>query len=87
MRREMKAGNEKCLKHNQFALRLRDLLSTWNPPDTVTKVSKPLHLLHADRGNPRSVKLHGVAQLQLHRHQITQGILGRRISRQRTHSR
>jgi hypothetical protein len=41
MRRETKAGNQKCLKHNQFALRLRDLLSAWNPPDTITKVSNP----------------------------------------------
>jgi hypothetical protein len=44
MHRETKAGNEKCLKHNQLALRLRDLLCAQNPPDTVTKVSKPLHL-------------------------------------------
>jgi hypothetical protein len=48
MRRETKADNEKCLKHNQLDLRLRDLLSAWNPPDTVTKVSKLLHLLHAN---------------------------------------
>ena len=87
MRRETKAGNEKCLKDNQFALRLRDLLSARNPPDTVTKISKLLHLLHVNRGDPRSAELHGVARLQLRRHQITQGILGRRIGRRRTRSR
>jgi hypothetical protein len=52
MRRETKAGNEKCLKHNQFALRLKDLLGTRNPADTVTEVSKLLHLLHVNRGDP-----------------------------------
>jgi hypothetical protein len=62
---ETKAGNEKCLKHNQFALRLRDFLSARNPPDTVTIVSKLLHLLHANRGDPQSAELHGVARLQL----------------------
>jgi hypothetical protein len=76
MRQEAKAGNEKCLEHNQFALRLRDLLGARNPPDTVTEVSKLLHLLHVNRGDPRSAELHGVARLQLRRHQITQGILG-----------
>jgi hypothetical protein len=44
MRRETKAGDKKGLKDNQFALRLRDLLCTWNPPDAVTKVFEPLHL-------------------------------------------
>jgi hypothetical protein len=63
MCRETKVGNEKCLKHNQFALRLRDLLSARNPPNTITKVSKLLHLLHVKRGNPRSAELHGVARL------------------------
>jgi hypothetical protein len=87
VRREMKAGNEKRLKHNQFALRLRDFLSTQNPPDTITKISKLLHLLHANRGDPRSAKLHGVARLQLRRHQITQGILGRWIGRRCTRRR
>jgi hypothetical protein len=86
MHRETKAGYEKCLKHNQFALRLKDLLYTRNTPDTITKISKLLHLLHANRGNPRSTKLLGVARLQLKHRQITQSILGRWISRHRTRS-
>jgi hypothetical protein len=37
MRRETKAGDEKGLKDNQFALRLRDLVCTWNPPTPSLK--------------------------------------------------
>jgi hypothetical protein len=57
------------------------------PPNTVTKVTKPLHLQHADRGNPRSTKLHGMARLQLHHRKITHGLLGQRHGRRCTRSR
>jgi hypothetical protein len=87
IRRETKAGDKKGLKDNQFALRLRDLLCTRNPPDVVTKVSEPLHLQHVDRGNPRSTELHGMSPLQLHHRQIAQSILGRWDGRRRTCSR
>jgi hypothetical protein len=87
MCREAKAGDKKGLKNNQLAFRLGDLLCTRNPPDAVTKVTEPLHLQHADRGNPRSIELHGMARLQLHHRQIAQSILGRRHGRRRTRNR
>jgi hypothetical protein len=87
MRRKAKAGDKERLKDNQLAFRLGNLLYTRNPPDAVTKVPKPLHLQHADRGNPRGIKLYGMARLQLRHCQIAQGILGRRRGRQHTRSR
>jgi hypothetical protein len=78
---------QKNLKDYQLAFRPEDLLCTQGLPDTVTKVTKPLHLLHVDRGNPRCTKLHGMARLQLHHRQITQGLLGRRRGRRCARSR
>jgi hypothetical protein len=87
MRQKAKASDKKCLKNNQLAFRLGNLLCTQNPPDAVTKVPKSLHLQHADRGNPRGTKLYGMARLQLHHRQIAQSILGRQRGRRRTRSR
>jgi hypothetical protein len=87
MRRKVKAGDKKCLKNNQLAFRLENLLYTRNPPDTVTKVPKSLHLQHTDRGNPRGTELYGMARLLLHHRQIAQTILGRWRGRRRTRSR
>jgi hypothetical protein len=81
MCREAKVGDKKGLKNNQLAFRLGDLLCTRNSPDAVTKVPEPLHLQHADRGNPRNAELHGMARLQLHHRQIAQSNLGRRHGR------
>jgi hypothetical protein len=54
---------------------------------SLSQVPQLLHLLQANRGNLRGVELHRVARLLLHRRQIAQGVLGRRIARRRTRSR
>jgi hypothetical protein len=75
MCREAKTSSEKGLKNYQLTLRLGDLFCTQGLPDTVTKVTKPLHLQHVARENPWGPKLHGVAGLQLNHRQVTQGLL------------
>jgi hypothetical protein len=81
MCREAKSGDEKRLENNQLAFRLGDLLCARQSSDAIAKVPKPLHLQHADRGNPRGTELYGMARLQLHHRQIAQCILGRRRGR------
>jgi hypothetical protein len=49
---EAKTGSKKGLKNYQLAFRPGDLLRTRGPPDTITKITKPLHLQHAARENP-----------------------------------
>jgi hypothetical protein len=73
---EAKSGSKKGLKNYQLTFRLGDFLHTRGPPDTVTKVTKPLHLQHVARENPRRTKFHDVTRLQLNHRQITQGLLG-----------
>jgi hypothetical protein len=64
-----------------------DLLRPRDTSDSVAKVTKLLHILHADRGHPRHTKIHCVAGAQLlHRHSA-QRLLRRRVDRRRSGSR
>jgi hypothetical protein len=87
MCREAKTGDKKGLKTTNSPSGSGISYAPGARPDAVTKVTKPLHLQHADRGNPRSTELHGMARLQLHHRQIAQSLLGRRHDRRRTRSR
>jgi hypothetical protein len=63
MCRQTKTSGEKRLKHDQFALRLGDLLRSRDTPHSAAKISKLLHILNADRGNPRHAKLHCITRM------------------------
>jgi hypothetical protein len=81
MRRQTKASGEKGLEDDQLAFRLRDLLRPRDTRHSAAKISKLLHVLHADRGHPRRDELHCVTRMQLLRRHIAQRILGRCASR------
>jgi hypothetical protein len=63
MCRQTKANGEKCLKHDQLALGLENLLRPWDTPHSAAKISKLLHILNADRGNPRNAELHRITRM------------------------
>ena len=52
MCRQTKTSSEKRLKHDQLALRLGDLLRPRDTPHSAAEISKFLHILNADLGNP-----------------------------------
>jgi hypothetical protein len=57
---QTKTSDEKSLKNDQLAFQLEDLLRPRDTPHSSAKISKLLHVLNADRGNPRHAKLHSV---------------------------
>jgi hypothetical protein len=63
MCKQTKASGEKCLKHDQLTLGLRNLLSARDTPYSAAKISKLQHILNADRGNPRHAKLHCITRM------------------------
>jgi hypothetical protein len=81
MRGQTKASGEKSLEDDQLAFWLGDLLRPRDTCHSAAKITKLLHVLHADRGHPRHAKLHYVAGAQLRRRHIAQHLLGRRASR------
>jgi hypothetical protein len=62
MRKQTKAGDEKCLKNNQFALGLGNLLCPRDTPNPAAKIPQPLHILHADRRHPRNTEFHYITR-------------------------
>jgi hypothetical protein len=62
MRRQAKAGDEKCLKNNQFALGLGDLLRPLDPTNLAAKIPQPLHILHTDQRHPRNTEFHCITR-------------------------
>jgi hypothetical protein len=87
MRRQAKTSGKERLEHNQLAFRLGDLLRPWDTSDSAAKVTKLLHILHADRGHPRHTETHRISVAQLlHRHSA-QRLLRRRVGRWRSSSR
>jgi hypothetical protein len=52
MRGQTKAGDEKCLKNNQFALGLGNLLCPRDVPNPAAKIPQLLHILHANQRHP-----------------------------------
>jgi hypothetical protein len=46
MSRQTKASGKKCLKNNQFALGLGNLLCPRDTPNPAAKISQLLHILH-----------------------------------------
>jgi hypothetical protein len=62
MCRQTKASGEKRLKNDQFALGLGNLLRPRDTTHSAAKISKLLHILHADRGNPRDAELHRITR-------------------------
>jgi hypothetical protein len=66
------------------------VLHLLRPRDTchsAAKITKLLHVLHADRGHPRHPELHCVAGAQLLRRHMAQRLLRRRVGRRRSGSR
>jgi hypothetical protein len=63
MCRQTKASGEKRLKHDQLALGLRNLLRPQDTLHSAAKIPKLLHILNADRGNPRNAELHRITQM------------------------
>ena len=81
MRGQTKASSEKSLEDNQLTFWLGDLLRPRDTSDSAAKVTKLLHILHADRGHPRHTEIHRIVGAQLlHRHS-TQRLLRRRVGR------
>jgi hypothetical protein len=87
VRRQAESSDKERLEHNQLTFRLGDFLRPRDTSDSAAKVTKPLHILHADRRHPRHTKIHRVAGAQLLRRHSTQRFLGRRVSRWRSSSR
>jgi hypothetical protein len=77
MRRQTKASGEKSLEDDQLAFWLGDLRRPRDTCHSAAKISKLLHVLHADRGHPRRAEFHCVARTQLLRRHIAQRVLGR----------
>jgi hypothetical protein len=77
MRMQMKVSGEKGLEDDQLAFWLRDLLRPWDTRHYAAKISKLLHVLHADRGHPRHAEFHCVTRMQLLRRHVAQRVLGR----------
>jgi hypothetical protein len=63
MCRQAKASDEKCLKNDQLALRLGNLLRPWDTLNPAAKISQLLHILHADRGNLQNAELHRITRM------------------------
>jgi hypothetical protein len=87
VRRQAKTSGKERLEHNQLALRLGDLFRPRDTSDSATKVTKLLHILHANRGHPRHTEIHRFAGAQLLRRHCTQRLLSRRVGRRRSGSR
>jgi hypothetical protein len=77
MRRKTKAGCEKGPEDDQLAFWLGDLLRPWDTRHSAAKISKLLHVVHADQGHPRRAEFHCVTRMQLLRRHIAQRALGR----------
>ena len=86
-RRQAETGGEERLEHNQLALWLGDFLRPRDTSDSAAKVTKSLHILHADRRHPRHTKINRIAGAQLLRRHSTQRFLRRRVGRRRSGSR
>jgi hypothetical protein len=56
VRRQAETSDKERLEHNQLAFRLGDFLRPRDTSDSAAKVTKPLHILHADRRHPRHTK-------------------------------
>jgi hypothetical protein len=63
MYRQTKANGEKNLKNDQLTFWLGDLLRPRDAPHSSAKISKLLHILNADRGNPQHAKLHCITRM------------------------
>jgi hypothetical protein len=87
MRRQAKTSGKERLEDNQLAFWLGDLLRPRDTSDSAAKVTKLLHILHADRGHPRHTEIHRVAGAQLLRRHSAQRLLRRRVGRRRSGSR
>jgi hypothetical protein len=68
-------------KNDQLPFWLGDLLHSRDTPHSAAKISKLLHILHADREHPRDAKLHGITRTKLLCRHVAQCILGRCASR------
>jgi type VI protein secretion system component VasA len=86
VRRQAETGGEERLEHNQLAFRRGDFLCPRDTSNSATKVTQPLHILHADRRHPRHTKIHRIASVQLLRRQSTQRFLRRCVGRRRSGS-
>jgi hypothetical protein len=87
VRRQAKTSGKERLEHNQLAFWLGDLLRPRDTSDSATKVTKLLHILHADRGHPRHTEIHRIAGAQLLRRHSAQRLLRRRVGWRRSGSR
>jgi hypothetical protein len=87
VRRQAKTSGKERLEHNQLAFRLGDLLRPRDTSDSAAKVTKPLHIWHADRGHPRHTEIHRIAGAQLLRRHGAQRLHRRRVGRQCSGSR
>jgi hypothetical protein len=87
VRRQAKTSGKERLEHNQFAFWLEDLLRPRDTSDSTAKVTKLLHILHADRGHPRHTEIHRIAGAQLLRRHSAQRLLRRRVGRRCSGSR
>jgi hypothetical protein len=85
--RQAKTDGKERLEHNQLAFWLGDLLRPRDTSDSATKVTKLLHILHADRGHPRHTEIHRMAGAQLFRRHSAQRLLRRCVGRRRSGSR
>jgi hypothetical protein len=85
--RQAKTSSKERLEHNQLAFRLGDLLHPRDTSDSAAKVTKLLHILHADRGHPRHTEIHRITGAQLLRRHSAQRLLRRRVGRRRSGSR
>jgi hypothetical protein len=87
VRRQAKTSDKERLEHNQLAFRLGDLLRPRDTSNSAAKVTKLLHILHADQGHPRHTKIHCITGAQLLRRHSAQRLLRRRVGRRRSGSR
>jgi hypothetical protein len=87
VRRQVKTSGKERLEHNQLAFWLGDLLRPRDTSDSAAKVTKLLHILHADRGHPRHTEIQRIAGVQLLRHHSAQRLLRRCVCRRRSGSR
>jgi hypothetical protein len=87
MRGQTKTSGEERLEDNQLAFWLRDLLRPRDTCHSAAKITKLLHVLHANRGHPRCAEIHRVAGAQLLCRHVAQRLLRRRVGRRRSGSR
>jgi hypothetical protein len=62
MHRQAKSDDEKCLKNNQFALGLGDLLRPRDPTNPAAKIPQPLLILNAGQRYPRNTEFHCITR-------------------------